>query len=164
MIEEIMMISAVITTVFMTLCFVMDIRERMIYAFPCVMLIPFWLVLGIVATHRAALIGIIFALHMLAYFIFKTARIWGDGDSDVFLLYGTVFMTAVFTGKYEIGIAWYILAELVGIIIALFISLVIGIMEAIIRKKMIEKTSSVAVVPGFSVVIAGLLTKMIIVG
>ena len=160
--QMILAVLSGLTFAYMTLCFVTDIRNRFIYAFPCMILMVFWTAMGLMTTHRVGLIAVIFSVHMAAYLTFKITGMWGDGDSDVFFLYGMLFMTSAISGGYDLSITAYFTAELIGIIIALLLSFVIGFIEAAIRKKKITKTSSIAVVPGFSIVMAALLIKMIL--
>lgn len=145
----------------MVLCFATDLRERMIYAFPCMTLIALWTVLGAISTGQFVLIGIVVSVHFAIYFALKITGIWGDGDSDVFMLYGIIFMTMMLTGKYEIGVTTYMILELIGMVCALLISFIVALIEARIKGQKLTKKSSVAVVPGFAVVIVLMVVKMV---
>ena len=59
------------------------------------------------------------------------------------------------------GIGLYIVAELIGMVVALFTSFLIGVVEALIKKRKLTKNSSIAVVPGFSIVIIALIVGLI---
>jgi uncharacterized membrane protein YjjP (DUF1212 family) len=59
------------------------------------------------------------------------------------------------------GIGLYIVAELIGMVVALFISFLIGVVEALIKKRKLTKNSSIAVVPGFSIVIIAMIAGLI---
>lgn len=161
MIQEVMLITVAITVAFMVLCFATDLRERMIYAFPCMTLIALWTVLGTISTGQFVMIGIAVSVHFAIYLALKITGIWGDGDSDVFLLYGMIFMTMMLTGKYEIGITMYMILELIGMVFALVVSFVVALIEAKIKGQKLTKKSSVAVVPGFAVVIILMVVKMV---
>lgn len=161
MIQEVMVITVAITVAFMVLCFATDLRERMIYAFPCMTLIALWTVLGAISTGQFVLIGIVVSVHFAIYFALKITGIWGDGDSDVFMLYGIIFMTMMLTGKYEIGVTTYMILELIGMVCALLISFIVALIEARIKGQKLTKKSSVAVVPGFAVVIVLMVVKMV---
>lgn len=161
MIQEVMLITVAITVAFMVLCFVTDLKERMIYAFPCMTLIALWTVLGVISTRQFVLIGIAVSVHLAIYFALKITGIWGDGDSDVFMLYGIIFMTMMLTGKYEIGVTTYMILELIGMVCALIISFIVALIEARIKGQKLTKKSSVAVVPGFAVVIVLMVVKMV---
>lgn len=156
-----MVITVAITVAFMVLCFATDLRERMIYAFPCMTLIALWTVLGAISTGQFVLIGIVVSVHFAIYFALKITGIWGDGDSDVFMLYGIIFMTMMLTGKYEIGVTTYMILELIGMVCALLISFIVALIEARIKGQKLTKKSSVAVVPGFAVVIVLMVVKMV---
>ena len=95
-----MVITIAITVAFMVLCFATDLRERMIYAFPCMTLIALWTVLGVISTGQYMLIGIAVSVHLAIYFALKIIGIWGDGDSDVFLLYGIIF---IYNSRYSVA-------------------------------------------------------------
>lgn len=160
--QEIALIAVAVTTaVFMVMCLTSDLRERMIYAFPCYLLIPIWMMLSVASTEKATMIGVILVLHIVAYLVFQVAGIWGDGDSDIFLLYGVVFMSFMTQVKPEYGIGLYLIAELLGMIAALLLSFLIGVVEAVIKKEKLTKSSSIAVVPGFSIVTIVLVIGMI---
>lgn len=161
MIQEVMVITVAITVAFMVLCFATDLKERMIYAFPCMTLIAIWTVLGVMSTGQFILIGIAVSVHLAIYFALKITEIWGDGDSDVFLLYGIIFMTMMLTGKYEIEVTMYMILELIGMVFALLVSFIVALIEAKIKGRKLTKKSSVAVVPGFTVVIVLMVVKMV---
>lgn len=162
MIQQIAIITAsVITSIFMLFCISTDLRERAVYVFPCYVLIPVWMLIGASVSEKAVMFGVILVLHIAAYLFFRIAGVWGDGDSDIFLLYGVVLAAFMLTVKPEYGIGLYIVAELLGMIVALVLSFVIGLIEAGIKKKKLSKTSSIAVVPGFSIVIIGMIAWMI---
>lgn len=155
------LIAAIITSIFMVFCISTDLRERAVYVFPCYVLIPVWMLIGAAVSEKVVMFGVILVLHIAAYLVFKIAGIWGDGDSDIFLLYGVVFAAFMLTVKPEYGIGLYIVAELLGMIAALVLSFVIGLIEAFVKKQKLTRTSSIAVVPGFSIVIIGMIIGMI---
>ena len=161
MIQQIMMVTVAITVAVMVLCFATDIRERMIYAFPCIALTSIWVVLGVISTRQFLLIGAVLTVHLVIYLTFKITGAWGDGDSDVFLLYGMIFMMMILTGGHEIGIMMYLIVELAGLVIALLISFVVAVIEAKFKGQKLTRQSSIAVVPGFSIVIILMVTKMV---
>ena len=133
----------------------------MIYAFPCMTLIALWAVLCAISTGQFVMIGIAVSVHLAIYLALKITGIWGDGDSDVFLLYGMIFMTMMLTGKYEIGITVYMILEIIVMVFALIVSFVVALIEAKIKGQKLTKKSSVAVVPGFAVVIILMVVKMV---
>ena len=160
--QEIALIAvAVSTAVFMVMCLTTDLRERMIYVFPCYLLIPIWMMFGVASSEKAVMIGVILVLHIMAYLVFRIAGVWGDGDSDIFLLYGVVFMSFMTQIKPEYGIGLCLIAELLGMIVALLLSFLIGVVEARVKKEKLTKHSSIAVVPGFSIVIIAMVIGMI---
>ena len=159
--EIALIVSEVITAAFMLMFLTTDLRERMIYVFPCYLLIPLWMMVGVASSEKAVMIGSILVIHIMAYLLFRITGIWGDGDSDIFLLYGVVFMSFMTQIRPECGIGLYIVAELIGMVVALFISFLIGGVEALIKKRKLTKNSSIAVVPGFSIVIIAMIAGLI---
>jgi hypothetical protein len=124
-------------------------------------LIALWAVLCAISTGQFVMIGIAVSVHLAIYLALKITGIWGDGDSDVFLLYGMIFMTMMLTGKYEIGITMYMILEIIVMVFALIVSFVVALIEAKIKGQKLTKKSSVAVVPGFAVVIILMVVKMV---
>ena len=70
-------------------------------------------------------------------------------------------MTMMLTGKYEIGITMYMILEIIVMVFALIVSFVVALIEAKIKGQKLTKKSSVAVVPGFAVVIILMVVKMV---
>ena len=154
---DIFIAIAVATVIFLTVSFTTDIRERMIYAFPCMVLILSWLLI------QYHFVCICLLLHLFVYSIMRILKIWGDGDSDVFLLYGAVYAAFAITTLDIKGMSAYLIMELIGMIVALLLSFGIAGIEALIRKEKLEKQSSIAVVPGFSIVMIFMIVRMLFV-
>ena len=83
--------NCVVTTVYLLLCFVTDLKERMIYSFPALALSVSWWIVAIVSADKSPEIYGIVIVHILLYFLLKVVRIWADGDNDLFLLFTAVF-------------------------------------------------------------------------
>lgn len=145
---------AAVTAVYLIQSAVMDIKEKKIYSFPCMVLTILWGVYLIYTQERELQFLVSFwMMHIFIFTIFNKCKIWGEGDSDVLLLFGNVLL--IVTGTISgFAVAFY---ECIGLMIALFISLLIGCIEYRIRHKEIKIKGNVAVVPGFSVVMCVLM-------
>lgn len=160
MTHEICIAIAVATVIFLTVSFTTDIRERMIYAFPCMILILSWILMGVIGIKDTSFVITVLLLHLFVYSIMRILKVWGDGDSDVFLLYGAVYAAFAITTLEVKGMSAYLIMELIGMIVALVLSFGIAGIEALIRKEKLGQQSSIAVVPGFSIVMIFMIVKM----
>lgn len=147
-----------ITIAYLLLVSVQDMRERVIYTFPANALTVVW---GVVAIQKmtipAIVVGVI-AGYLMLYVFFNKLRIWGEGDSDLFLLSSSVFL-AVINAKLSIGnIIW----QIILFALVLVIALIAGVVEAKVKKTKLDKSSSIALAPGFLVVICAMLMKGVI--
>ena len=85
----VVLILAIITTIFLLVSFAQDIKERTVYSFPCLILTDAWaIVLWGVANFTKAEIICFLLVHSSIYLLLRLFKIWGDGDSDIFLLFG----------------------------------------------------------------------------
>ena len=157
---DIFIAIAVATVIFLTVSFTTDIRERMIYAFPCMVLILSWILMGVIGIKDTAFVITVLLLHLFVYSIMRILKIWGDGDSDVFLLYGAVYAALAMITLDIKGMSAYRIMELIGMIVALLLSFGIAGIEALIRKEKLGKQRSIAVVPGFSIVMIFMIVRM----
>lgn len=160
--QAIFLAVIVTTAAFLIISFGTDLRERMIYVFPCIMLTLSWGLMGLVGVHDMTFVMTIILLHMFVFFLMRILKVWGDGDSDMFLLYGAVYAAYAIPVLGTHQMCGYFIGEIIGLLVALIISLVIGFIEARIKKQKIEKGSSIAVVPGFAVVMIVLIIMTII--
>ena len=85
------LVLAVLTIIYLVVAVVMDLKERMIYVFPVMMLYVAWssylLFSGI---YSAEFISIFWLINLIVYLIMNKLGIWGGGDSDLFLLFGNI--------------------------------------------------------------------------
>lgn len=152
-------ILSFITIAYLLFVSVQDMRERVIYTFPANVLTVVW---GVVAIQKMtmpaiAVVGVI-AGYLMLYVLFNKLRIWGEGDSDLFLLSSSVFL-AVISAKLSIGnIIW----QIILFALVLVIALIAGFVEAKVKKTKLDKSSSIALAPGFLVVICAMLMKGVI--
>ena len=76
-------------------------------------------------------------------------HIWGDGDSDVFLLFtGIILCTFKIDNLLQFG---FLIC--VFLVAAQLISLIAGVIEAGIKNRKLNRDSGLAVVPGFAMVL-----------
>ena len=137
------------TVVYLCLCFTTDLRDRTIYSFPCLPLAAaFWVSALGITNHSPYMCGILI-FHVAVFLIFKVKPIWADGDNDLFFLSSAVFANAFFLGVRNIPA--YMATELIFLSVSLGLSMVIAFIEARIKKRKLEKTSGVALAPGFCI-------------
>ena len=134
----------------------MDVKERMIYSFPAILLTMVWSVyLLLDGNWNGYVLSAFWILHLIGYLIMNRLHIWGAGDSDLFLLFANlVMLQARGNNLYQT-----LMFECVALVIAMVLSLVIGAVEFQVKHKKWELKGKVAVVPGCSVVMMLLLVS-----
>lgn len=143
------MILAVVTIIYLVLSARMDLKERKIYTFPGIMLSLSWLSYLFSTGEHTLQFLVCFALfNASAWFLFNRMKIWGAGDSDVFLLLSNVLLAIV--GPTS---GWRILfLECIAIIGVMAAAIIFGCIESKLKKEKLSLKSKVAVVPGFAFV------------
>lgn len=156
------MIMLFIATVFyMTLVSVEDLREKEIHTFPADMLALIWTLAAFLERPADSLL---YAIYMAAvfglYFLFNKFCIWGEGDSDLFLLFAAVYLKT-YGGSLAQGTTTieYLMMELVLFVFALVAAALIGMIEASVRGQRINQKTAIALAPGFALVIAVVMIK-----
>ncbi len=145
----VILILAVLTAVFLIVSFVQDIKERTVFSFPCLILTDAWaIVLWSTVSYTKAEIICFLLAHSSIYLLLRLFKIWGDGDSDVFLLFGNVCMVFVKAGS----ILSLAISECLLLAGAVSLSLFIGAVEYKLRKRKFSLKGDMAVIPGFSLV------------
>lgn len=153
--------SAAVTAAFLIYCAVMDIRERMIYPLPALVISLSWITDAVPLYEDSLKLFLSCILTSLVMvFAFKLMELWGKGDSYMLFLFSTVLLAAV---KAE-SLRSYFFFYLCGLTVSLILSLFIGLIEAKVRGQKISKELKIAVVPGFSIVIIALLLWTVIKG
>ncbi len=147
-------IFGILTILFLMFSAIQDIKERAIYSFPTLLFTAWWFFYSIrlYADDIPVLIAL-WSIVVFLYVIFKRFHIWGDGDSDMFLLFSAIII-CTFEGS---GIYGFLLHESIALSISLILSLFIGYIEALIRKRGITKRYGIAVIPGCSLVLITLI-------
>lgn len=148
----------IVTMIYLVQATVIDIKEKKIYSFPCIVLCALWgMYLTCLGQRELSFLGVFWAVHILILILFNKYQIWGAGDSDILLLFANVFLC--FTGSLNVyAVVFY---ECIGLIVALVFSLLVGGIEYRVRHKKLSVTEKLAVVPGFSVVMCILIVVMI---
>ena len=153
------MILAIVTIIYLFLSAGMDLRERKIYSFPGIMLSLSWLsYLFSTGEHTCQFLVCYTVFHATIWFLLNHFKVWGAGDSDVFLILGNVLLAL--TGTIS---GWRIIfLECIALISILTIAIIVGFIESKIKKTEFSLKTKAAVVPGFTVVISVLLATGII--
>lgn len=147
-------ILAGITVIYLALCTWWDLKEREIYTFPSAVLSILWVSYTLAAKQIEP--NVIF-LHVVVFMVllvtFNITKTWGGGDSDLLVLQGCVFlaqMKAPFT-------IMDICNQCIALVVVLLVAVFIGFIEAKVKGEKLEKGSSIAIAPGYAVVISGLI-------
>ena len=145
-------ILGIITIAVLIALSVQDIRERMIYSFPVLFLAAVWMIYS-VAIYRDNLMFLIisWSVCIAVYAAFKVLCVWGDGDSDMFLLF-----TGIIICSFKISSLqqfWFIESTL--LVVTMIAALLVGLIEYLVMRKKLSKQADIAVIPGFMVVLTG---------
>lgn len=149
-----LLLLAATTGIYLVLATVWDIKSREIYTFPCNILTVLWLAYTFLKGNvdvkvMALYIGFIIAL----YTLFNLTHIWGAGDSDLLLLFGSVYLAHMKVAFTLLDVCKLCIA----LVLVLLLSMGIGFVEARRKKEHLKKTSSIAIAPGYAVVILGIM-------
>lgn len=147
---------AILTVIYMIQSGYMDVKEKKIYTFPCQVLAVMWscYILWTLEVDIKMFIGF-WIIHIAIYILFNKLQIWGAGDSDILLLFGNVYFVAM----EPVNAYSFVFGECICLVIALSFSILIGWIESKVREKRLGDKNKVAVVPGFSIIIAMLLVS-----
>lgn len=150
-------ILTVITIIYLFLSACMDFKERKIYSFPAMILsISWFLYLISTGEYTKGFLVCYTFFNIAMWFLFNRMRIWGAGDSDMFLLLANVLLAV--TGP--IRGCEIIILECSAVIGIMCTAIIFGFIEGRVKRKKINLKSKVAVVPGFTFVI----TVMLLIG
>ena len=88
-------ILAVFTLIYLVLAAFMDLKERMIFVFPIVVLHALWSTyLLFSGVYDSTFLSVYWIVNLIVYLLLNHFGIWGGGDSDLFLLMGNVCLGA----------------------------------------------------------------------
>lgn len=149
--ERYHVILAVITGIYLVLCSWWDIKERMIYTFPCSVLTGLWIGYSVMKGEvEPRILMAYIVLFTVLYTTFVLTKVWGGGDSDLLLLYGAVHI-AQMSGGFSL---YDISSQCIGLAIVLVIAAIVGFVEVRMQGEKLESDSSIAIAPGYAVVIS----------
>ena len=146
------LILSIVTGIYLILSSVRDLKERMIYSFPAIVLAWGIHSVELYENKYGFLLGAWIATVVL-WFLFRRFSIWGEGDNDVFLLFaGVLLCTLRFrTVPFLIFAASNLLAlTQIGAVI-------VSLIEAKVKKEKVTSQSKIAVVPGLCIVVLGIM-------
>ena len=152
----------IVTLIYVVSSAVMDVRERQIYTFPALMLSLAWFSYMAGTNEYEIKYLVAYGLFNVSlWFVFNRFKVWGAGDSDIFLVASNVLLAVVGpVSGYKI-----VMYECVLVIGVMIFSMFIGYIESKVKKEKLTKYSNIAVVPGFAFVMtvlmfAGLFWRM----
>lgn len=143
---------AVVTGTYLVLAAVWDLKSREIYTFPCNVLTVLWIVYAFVQGNVDVKVIATYTIFFIALYVaFNMTKTWGAGDSDLLLLYGSVALAQMDGAITVLDVS----SQCIALAVVLLVSAVIGFIEAKIKKETLRKDSSIAIAPGYAVVIIG---------
>ena len=143
---------AVMTGIYLICATVWDIKSREIYTFPCNVLTVLWIVHAVLQGKvEVGVIAAYVVFFVILYVVFNMTKTWGAGDSDLLLLFGSVSLAQV-NGRITL---FDISGQCIALACVLIISAIIGFIEARFKRETLRKDSSIAIAPGYAVVIIG---------
>ena len=144
------LILGVMTGIYLIVCSWWDLKDRMIYTFPCTVLTALWIGYSVLQGKVETRLLIAFiVMFLVLYVTFAITKAWGGGDNDLLLLFGAVYL-AKLSGSLDVNV---IISLCIGVASVLIIAFFIGWIESRVRKKKLNSHSSIAIAPGFAVVI-----------
>lgn len=149
----------VATSIYLIIAGLQDLKERQIYSFPCIALSALWMIAIAMNMRMPSYMYLIYmAVTLMLYLIFTKRKIWGAGDSDLFFLFSVVYVV----GINEVISVVYVITEILLFMGVLVSALMFGWTEAKIKKRKLGKESSIAVAPGFALVIIAMMWRGVI--
>lgn len=149
----------ILTSIYLVVVGIQDVKERKIYSFPCTLLSALWMIKISMELRMPSYMYLIYlAVSLALYCVFTKKRIWGAGDSELFFLFTVVFMSCT---NSVISLR-FLFVEILLFIVVLASALILGFLEANIRRMKLSKTSSIAVAPGFAIVIIAIMWRGVI--
>lgn len=147
-----LVVLALLTGIYLVLAAVWDLKSREIYTFPCNVLTVLWIVYAFVQGNVDVKVIATYTIFFIALYVaFNMTKTWGAGDSDLLLLYGSVALAQMDGAITLLDVS----SQCIALAVVLLVSAVIGFIEAKIKKETLRKDSSIAIAPGYAVVIIG---------
>lgn len=150
------MILVLVTVVALVLLAMQDIKERMIYTAPIIVLYFTWSVYLLLTNRNIAnYLAIVWIMHLVIYIVLNRWNIWGAGDSDMFMLFGNICLYATATID---GISM-VIQECIYLSLGLSLSIIISYIERKMKHGTQKSNKDIAVIPGVAIVMIGLMIK-----
>ncbi len=136
-----------------------DLKERMIYSFPVLFLSAGFAAHSVfLYKDEPVLLVFMWISALILYALYKIFHVWGDGDSDMWLLFTGIILC---TFRIESALSFGFIVS-IGLAGAQIMALFVGMIEAALKKDKLKGDSQVAVVPGFSLILTVMLVYGII--
>ncbi len=148
--DTLLLLLAVTTGIYLLLAAIWDIKSREIYTFPCNLLTVLWIAYTVLNGNvEVKTIAIYIVFFISLYVAFNVTKTWGAGDSDLLLLFGSVYLAHMDGAFTLVDVS----SQCIALVLVLLLSVGIGFVEAKIKKTSLRKDSSIAIAPGYAVVI-----------
>jgi len=149
----------IMTSIYLASVAWQDLKERKIYSFPCMVLSALWMIKIAMEMRMPSYMYLIYlTVSLVLYFVLTKKRIWGAGDSDLFFLLSVIYLAC----STEIISFRFLIIGILLFIAILVCALIFGWLEAKVKEIKLGKKSSIAVAPGFAVVIITIMWKGVI--
>ena len=149
-----LLLLIVATGIYLIFATVWDIRSREIYTFPCNVLTVLWIVYAVIRGGVDVKVMAAYIMFFIVLYIaFNVTKTWGAGDSDLLLLFGAVYLAHMNGAFTLIDVS----SQCIALVVVLLVSATVGYVEARIKKKQLKRDSSIAIAPGYAVVIIGVI-------
>ena len=149
---------AVITTVYLLHAAWTDLKERYVYGNVGILLALAWLLYYLVQEGWNIKIFCVLAVHIFLWVAMNYFHIWGNGDSDLLLVFAMV--NAWMMASYNF--ADCIIIECIFLIAAMLLSVLASVLEMMVRKKKWSIWTRAAVAPGFAIVTIYMLSAILV--
>ena len=149
-----LLLLAVTTGIYLMLATVWDLKSREIYTFPCNLLTVLWIAYAFFNGNvEVKVMAAYIVFFIVLYITFNVTKTWGAGDSDLLLLFGAVYLAHMDGTFTLIDVS----SQCIALVVVLLVSAAVGYVEARIKKKQLKRDSSIAIAPGYAVVIIGVI-------
>lgn len=144
----IFMVLSIMTLCYFVLVSWQDLKERMLYTAPILFLHILWSIYLVVMTDwENCFLCSFWLVHLIIYVVLNDFGVWGDGDSDLFLLMGNLCLVA----SKAVSTGVLVFRECFFLMLGLLAAIGIGVIEANWKKKKLKVTYEIAVAPGMAV-------------
>lgn len=143
-------ILSVVTVICMVLLSIQDVKEKMIYSVPVMLLHLMWsFFIWLEMGYSNEFLVKYWVIHLIIYILVNKLRIWGAGDSDLLMLFCDCCLLSIpKTNGYM-----FVIEECIYLIYALITAILVGKGDALFHKKKFKGDLDVALTPGFAVAV-----------